>query len=307
MLKDIATGVLITCLILAVSMLIPIVGFFCSLLLPLPTVYYRIKLGRRNSILIPIIGLVMLVVMMSTTPFDMVFVAALFIMGFSLGELLGSPLSIEKIMLGTCAWVWVGGALSLIFLSVASGHNLLAGFSQAVANNRDFLMHLYQSMGMPAENMPVLTRFLDEIQKIVIRILPALIITTTLFVIWINLLLARSLLKRRHMPYPATGKLNSWQAPDYLVWGVIGCGLLMLIPDDFAKTFGLNGLITLMMIYFFQGIAIVSFFFEKKRVPRAAKIMLYTLIAFQEIMLVVIVIGFFDVWANFRKLESTKP
>jgi hypothetical protein len=66
------------------------------------------------------------------------------------------------------------------------------------------------------------------------------------------------------MPYPAYSRLNLWQAPDYLVWGVIGCGLLMLVPDGFAKTIGLNGLITLMMIYFFQGVAIVSFFFRKE-------------------------------------------
>ncbi len=307
MLKDIAHGVLITCLILAVSILIPIVGFFCSLLLPLPTLYYRIKLGRTTSALIPIIGLVMSVVIMNTSPFDIVFVATLFIMGFSLGELLESQFSIEKIMLISCALVFLGGTLSLILFSVASGQNLFAGFSQAVVNNRDFLLQLYQSMGMPAENIPVFTRLLDEIQKIVIRILPALIITTTLFVIWINLLLARSLLKSRPMQYPAYGKLNLWQAPEYFVWGVIGCGLLLLIPDKFCKTFGLNGLMTLMVIYFFQGIAIVSFFFEKKRIPRFAKIMLYTLIAFQEIMLVVIVIGFFDVWANFRKLQTTKP
>jgi uncharacterized protein YybS (DUF2232 family) len=96
-----------------------------------------------------------------------------------------------------------------------------------------------------------------------------------------------------------------WRAPDYLVWGVIGCGLLMLVPDGFAKIIGLNGLITLMMIYFFQGVAIVSFFFEKKQVPRFAKVLLYALLILQEVLLVVIVIGFIDVWANFRKVEKT--
>jgi uncharacterized protein YybS (DUF2232 family) len=104
------------------------------------------------------------------------------------------------------------------------------------------------------------------------------------------------------MRCPDVGRLNRWKTPDYLVWGVIGCGLLMLIPDGMVKTIGLNGLIALMMIYFFQGIAIVSFFFEKKQVPRIAKVMLYALLVLQEVLLVVIAIGFIDVWANFRKL-----
>lgn len=305
--KDIVNGVLITCLILAASMLIPLVGIFCSLLLPLPTLYYRIKLGRTISALIPIIGLVLLVVVMNTLPFDIVFVAVLLIIGFSLGELLESHFSIEKTVLVTCGLVFLGGAFSLTFISAATGHSLLADFSQSVANNREFLLQLYQSMGLPAEGIPDFTRFLDEIQKIVIRILPALVVTTTFFIIWINLLLGRSLLKSRQMVYPAYDRLNLWQAPDHLVWGIIGCGLLMLIPDDFSKTIGLNGLITLMMVYFFQGIAIVSFFFEKMQVPRFAKIMLYALLVLQEVLLVVIAIGFIDVWANFRKLATTKP
>ena len=306
MLKDIANGVLITCLILAVSIIIPIVGIFCSLLLPLPILYYRIKLGRTISALVPIIALVIIVIVMNTLPFDIVFVAVLLIIGFSLGELLGSQISIEKTMLITGVLVFFGGAFFMILFSAVSGHDLFDDFSRSVAQNREFLLELYRNMGMPAENIPDFTRFLDEIQKMVIRILPALVITSTFFIIWINLLLGRTLLKSRQMQYPDYGRLNLWQAPDYWVWGVIGCGLLILIPADMTKTIGLNGLIALMMIYFFQGIAIVSFLFEKKQVPRFAKIMLYALLVLQEVLLIVIAIGFIDVWANFRKLEKIK-
>ncbi len=305
MLKDIANGVLITCLILAASVLLPIIGIFCSLLLPLPTLYYRIKLGRIFSTLIPIISLVILMIAMRAFPFDIVFVAVLLIIGFSLGELQELKFSIEKTMLLTCGLAFLGGAVSLILFSASTGHSLLADFSQSVAHNREFLLQLYRSMGMPAESIPDFERFLNEIQSIVIRILPALIITTTLFVIWINILLGRYLLKSRNLGYQAYGKLNLWKAPDYLIWGVIGFGLLMLIPDDLSKTIGLNGLMTMMMVYFFQGVAIVSFFFEKKQVPRFAKIMLYALLILQEVLLVVIAIGFIDVWANFRKLEPS--
>jgi uncharacterized protein YybS (DUF2232 family) len=60
------------------------------------------------------------------------------------------------------------------------------------------------------------------------------------------------------------------------------------------------------MAYFFQGIAIVSFFFEKKQVPRFARVLLYATLVMQEVLLIVIVIGFIDVWVNFRKLEAVK-
>ena len=75
--------------------------------------------------------------------------------------------------------------------------------------------------------------------------------------------------------------------------GVIGCGLTLLLPSKALKMFGLNGLIILMTIYFFEGIAIVSFYFEKKEFSRILRLFLYTLIVLQQIILFLIIgIGF---------------
>ncbi|MCP4670460.1 MAG: DUF2232 domain-containing protein, partial [Desulfobacula sp.] len=57
--------------------------------------------------------------------------------------------------------------------------------------------------------------------------------------------------------------------------------------------------------YFFQGIAIVSFLFTKKRAPFALRFFLYILIAIQPFfMFLVIGMGLFDTWFNFRKLDT---
>ena len=60
-------------------------------------------------------------------------------------------------------------------------------------------------------------------------------------------------------------------------------------------------------LFFFQGLGIVSFFFERKKVPRFLKILLYSLIALQQLaLLAVIGIGLFDMWFDFRKLKKIK-
>jgi uncharacterized protein YybS (DUF2232 family) len=62
-----------------------------------------------------------------------------------------------------------------------------------------------------------------------------------------------------------------------------------------------------MTIYFFQGIAIVSYYFEKKRFPRILRVFLYALIALQQFLLLLIVgLGFFDIWLNIRRLPVDK-
>ena len=88
-----------------------------------------------------------------------------------------------------------------------------------------------------------------------------------------------------------------------LVWGAIASGVLLLLPNLAAKTVGLNGLAVLTIVYFFQGMAIVAYFLQKKQVPRIARVVLYGLIALQQIlMLAVAGVGFFDTWFNFRKI-----
>ena len=84
-------------------------------------------------------------------------------------------------------------------------------------------------------------------------------------------------------------------------------GGMLLFPVRAVKMLGLNGLIVFMSIYFFGGIAIVAYFFDKKKFPRLLRTFLYSLIALQQfVLLIVIGIGFFDTWLNFRKIELKK-
>ncbi len=116
---------------------------------------------------------------------------------------------------------------------------------------------------------------------------------------------ARPLFKRFALPYPDFGALTVWSTPEKLVWGAIGCGIALLLPATGMKLIGLNGILVFTMIYFLHGIAIVAYFFDKKKFPRMARTFIYTLIAIQHVFaLIVIALGFFDLWVNFRKLDK---
>ena len=307
MLKDIVNGVLTTSLIFAASILIPLFGFFCSLFIPLPTLYYRIKLGRTTGVIIPILGFIIMVVVLGSFTIDAVFFAGLLLLGFILGELMEFRFPVDKTVLYACGVVLIGAIASLFVFSSLSGQKLFTILTQYVDRNLELSLVLYQSLGMSDENLRLIQGSLDKIQYVLVRIIPALTIASTLLVIWINILVSKALLKGKFRLHPDYEKLNRWQAPDFLVWAVIGCGLLMLFPASAAKLLGINVLLIAMTIYFFQGMGIVSFFFEKKKVPRPFKILLYSLIALQQLALIAVIgIGLFDMWFNFRKLEKTK-
>jgi uncharacterized protein YybS (DUF2232 family) len=306
MAKDIVNGVLLTTLIFFVSVLIPVIGFFGALIIPLPILYYRLKQGRKNGALVPAIsGSIMLVVIGGLSA-DALFFTELLLIGFILGELIESNHSIEKTILYATGAVLFSALIGLVIYSGLSGEGIYAVVSDYVAKNLELTMVLYQGMGMSEENIRLIDRFLAEIQPLIVQIIPAMVTASTLFVAWTNILIARPVLKRRALPYPDFGPLNMWKAPEHLVWGVIGCAVALFLPGTAINAIGQNGLLILMTVYFFQGIAIVSYYFEKKRFPRFIRFFLYALIAVQHlILLAVIGLGFFDMWVNFRR--SGKP
>jgi uncharacterized protein YybS (DUF2232 family) len=302
--KDIITGVAITSFIFLIAVFLPIIGFLCAILVPLPILFYRLKLGRRKSLAIPVLTVIAMVIVIRDISFDFLFFAELVLLGFVLSEYLELDLTIEQTILSTCGWVLLTGSLTLFFYSNFSNTSVLALISDYVKTNLEVTLVLYKEMGMSDGSITAISNSMDKIHYTLVRILPGLSIISILMITWTNILIARGILINKRMFFPDFGRLNLWKSPEGFVWGAIGCTLvLLLIPDNLLKMIGLNGIIILMTIYFFQGIAIVAYFFEKKRLPRMFRIFLYSFIALQQIILLLVIgLGFFDMWLNFRKL-----
>ena len=305
--KDIATGIAITSILFAVSIKSPVLGFFCTFLAPLPTLFYRLKFGRKIGIAVPGFTIIALIIILGRFSFDVFFFIELLLIGFVLSELIELKLSIEKTFIYACTVVLFSSILVVLFYSNITGMQIGSLVSAYIVKNLELTLELYRNIGMPEENIHMISSSMESFQYVLIRIIPALAIASTLFIIWTSLMLAKPLLKTKNLFYPDFGLLNLWKAPEYLVWIAIACGILLLIPDKAVRLMGINGILILMAIYFFQGMAIVSFYFEKKQFPRLLRFFLYSLIAiWQVILLIVVILGFFDIWFNFRKLEIKK-
>ena len=307
MAKEILSGVAIACFIVALSTTIPIIGFFSVFLIPLPIFFYRVKLGRNNAAAIPLVVIFVTAVMVGGVSIDFLFLLEFVILGFALGECVDLKVSIEKTVLYTCGAVILTSAISLLFYGSFSNEQLATLIYDYVEKNLNHTLILYKNMGMPEENIRVIEEAIPQIQYVLVRIIPAMVVSTSLFVAWLNLIMAKPVFMAKGIDFPDFGVLNRWKSPEFLVWVAIGAGTLMLIPEKAVKVIGINGVLILAVIYFFQGIAIVAFFFEKKRLPRLLRVFLYSLIGFQQILLFFIMcMGFFDVWIDIRKLNKSE-
>jgi hypothetical protein len=133
--------------------------------------------------------------------------------------------------------------------------------------NLEHSAELYRSFGTRIESQGDLKALVERMVTLLIKLLPALIIVGFSVLIWSNLLVFRLLATSKKLSAPRWGELNRWQAPEKLVWVLVASGFATMIPFTTIKWAGINGIIVFALLYFFQGLAIVSFYCAKKRRP----------------------------------------
>ena len=89
--------------------------------------------------------------------------------------------------------------------------------------------------------------------------------------------------------------LRLWRTPDALIWALIGAGFAMFVPAEPIALLARNAFLIILACYFCQGLAIVSYYLERFRLPRGIRIAGYVLIAVQHVVTaMVLALGVFD-------------
>lgn len=299
-LKDIVLGTCQCILIFGVIFAFPLLGVFALLFLPLPVLYYRLKLGRNSSAIIVAAAFAFLLATTQGVAFDMLYFGTLLMTGFFLGECIEQHLGIERTMVFTGLGVLGAAAAAFFFYTALQGQTVYEVVSEYLRQYFDLTTALYSDMGIQKEQI-------ENLNSAFLIVLPGMFIVSFMTTVWLNILIIKKLLTRIGIELKNMVNLNHYKAPDLLVWVAIGLGLLLFVPNHAVKYFSINCLIVLMLVYFFQGIAIVSFFFQKKDSPALLRVCCYGLIAVQLYFLILVIgVGFFDNWINFRKLGMEK-
>lgn len=302
--KNIIRGLAATLMLIGVAVVSPLVGVLSTLFVPLPVLYYRARLGRNKGLIIPLGTLAIMMLIFGRVSVDLLLLSEL-LLGFMLGEFLEANVGLEKTIVGACVTVLAAGAIGLLILAGMAGTSIYGLVSGYATNTLELNLVFWEKMGMSPEFIQMVSDSKERIRDAFISVTPGLLAMAFIFLSWISLLMARSLFRRAGLFFPDYGPLVRWKAPEILVWGVVICGAMLLLPASSLKIIGLNGLMVFLTIFFFEGIAVVAFFFEKKKFPGIVRVFLYSLIVLQQLVLLLVVgLGLFDVWLNFRKLET---
>jgi len=141
-----------------------------------------------------------------------------------------------------------------------------------------------------------------EAEAVLQRLLPGLVVTNSGLVAWLNVVLVRQL------TVLGTGEkleppLYNYALPEWLIFGALGAGFLLLAPLAPLRTVCLNLLLILAVLYFCQGVAVVATWFNRLGLPRILRIIGYPLMFMNPLFFLIITLGVLDLWLDFRRLH----
>ncbi len=284
----------------------PVVFLLAGILAPLPVVVAGWRLGGRGALLL---ALVTALGIFSLKPgleiiWENLGFESLLLMGVLLSTLKERGMPPPRAIFLTVA------ALSATALLLVLGQALFAGISPLAVlaqKSSEIMATVHQVLGdAQGGSSPVLPGVSQEdLEALVRRLLPGLVVANTGLVAWLNVILARqiALLLGWGKPEPP---LFFWAAPEWLIFVVLGTGFLLLIPVSGLRSLSLNLLLVLALLYFCQGVAVVAAWFHRFSLPRFMRMIGYPLLFLNPFFFLIITLGLLDLWLDFRRLHRPR-
>lgn len=287
------------CLVLAAGAF-KATSFFFNLIVPLPIAILTMRQGGRQGIIaLAIVTAIFAVII----PADGMFI---YLLQFSIASL-HLPLLLrqgqrwDKAIAISWGLMIMTVAIVMAAEASAQGTSLSAMVNKYIANEFGQIKEVYsQSSELSTEQREQLLTVLDELKSTMAVIWPAVITLLAGFLLLTQVfILSRLKATRDLLSGPA---FIDWKVPDHLVWPMIIAGFCAFLTTATIQAIAINLLIILFPLYYLQGLAIVTYYFQQRGTSPWLRAGTYLLLAlFNPLPFFLAGVGLFDLWGNFRK------
>lgn len=290
-------------LIFTAAHLNPLGSMLAAILAPLPVLLTGWRLKDKAALALVLAGIAIMLALRPglETLWQNLGFLSLLLMGLLLSVLQNRGLSPTRSIFVT---VLILNGLALMLLV---GQALYQGIPlQALLAQRgaEIMQTVHQVLGEGGSTVPLIPGVPQAEAELILQgLLPGLLVTNTGLVAWLNVVLLRQL------TVVATGRkpeppLYYFALPEWLIFGALGTGFMMFLPVAPLRVISLNLLLILVVLYFCQGVAVVSAWFNRLGLPRILRVIGYPLMFLNPLFLLIITLGVMDLWLDFRRLHQ---
>jgi len=285
------------------GLLVPVLGLLAAVFSPVPLIIAYVRGNRQEGL--ASIGLACgLVSLFAGWQGGVLFFLTFGLMAIGIAEAMQRRFKPEGAALlgGLLPIAAIGIALAAYFAHL--GKSPVAGIEEYIRNSLVETAKMYTTLGL-TEAAAMINAASDRIIYYLVRLLPGIVIATSVVQAACCYGLARAVIARKQVPVPAPDQptLAQWHAPDVWVWGLIVTLACAVIPQDVINIISWNAAIFFGVVYTAQGIAIVEHYFRKAGIHTAVRSMLHAIILALPIVVCVSALGIVDIWADFRKVR----
>jgi uncharacterized protein YybS (DUF2232 family) len=285
----------------------PVAFLLAGVLLPLPVLWVGWRLGSGAALLLALATVLVIFLLKPgwSVILENLGFGELLLMGVLIAALQNRGLSTHQAIILTVVGV------NLLALLIFLGEAFFAGVGpQALLTQKsqELLQTLYRVLGDTAGEAPgqIFQDFSQaDLEKLVPLLLPGLVVVNSGLVAWINVILARQLIRLGGGAQPQP-PLFYWSTPEWLIFVLLGAGFLLLVPLTGVRLLSLNLLMVLALLYFCQGVAVIAAWFNRLGLPPLLRLIAYPLLFLNPLVLLIITLGLMDLWLDFRRLHQPK-
>ncbi len=281
----------------------PLGYLLAGILAPLPVLLTGGRLGDRAALVLALAGAAFILALKPSldTIWQNSGFLSLLLMGVLLSVMQHRGLSAPRAIILT---VLVLNGLALLVLLGQAAYQGVSPLALMAQRGAEIMGTVHQVLGEDgAAGAPLIPGVPQaEVEALLQRLLPGLVVTNTGLVAWLNVVLVR------HLDYLHTGQKPSpplylWAWPEWLIFGVLGAGFMLFIPVAPLRLISLNLLLVLAVLYFCQGAAVVAAWFNRLGLPLILRIIGYPVMFLNPLFFLIITLGVLDLWLDFRRLH----
>lgn len=206
--------------------------------------------------------------------------------------------SVERSVGLTLLAVALGGGVAWVFFSMVQGSHPVSSIGTTVSA---WVGRFVESLPPDGRKALLGDSELADLQERVLAELPSGGAIFGLVLVWINAVLVIRLNPSLFLERAGwkASLLREWKAPELLLWPTIASGFFLVVEAGVVSVVAVNLFKVLMAIYAIQGLSILAFVldFWKVRGPLRP---VAVLVAVFLMMPLVLSLGFFDAWFDFR-------
>jgi len=273
---------------------------FFQALVPLPIMICVYLLGIRKGVLCFFV-MTSGVYLIFQNHFSVVLSIHLGILGLVTGIIARNKFSFIKTGVLSAVILSIMSLLAILVISLHD-RNFLNGIYINLQIQMDKIMKIREETNISKEKIELLKESFSTGLNIIKTSFPAIIFIINCLIVSINLFFSKKILCLKHLKLPP---FKTWRPKDECIWAFIISALMTFlfqyIKFQSGYLIGLNLLIIISAVYLVGGLAIVNFFFDKRKMFPFVKVSIYVLVFTSPIFLILIIIlGLVDFWFDFR-------